>query len=121
VRPALTSTPLHALTTLNDLTWAEAARVLAERSMKAGADLDARLTYAFRRVLARAPTAADLSAIRRAFERQRAIYQADPPAAADLVKVGSAPRDEQLDATEHAAMTAVCLALFNLDEALTRE
>ena len=30
VRNAITSTPLHALTTLNDPTWVEAARVLAE-------------------------------------------------------------------------------------------
>ena len=35
VRSATTSTPLHALTTLNDPTWVEAARALAERSMKA--------------------------------------------------------------------------------------
>ena len=35
VRSGTTSTPLHALTTLNDPTWVEAARALAERSMKA--------------------------------------------------------------------------------------
>ena len=35
VRSAITSTPLHALTTLNDPTWVEAARTLAQRSMRA--------------------------------------------------------------------------------------
>ena len=30
-------------------------------------------------------------------------------------------RDERLDAVEHAAWAAVCLAIFNLDEALTKE
>jgi hypothetical protein len=38
-----------------------------------------------------------------------------------LIKVGSAPVAEKLPAAEYAAMSAVCLALFNLDEALTRE
>ena len=32
VRSSNTSTPLHALTTLNDPTWVEAARVLAQKS-----------------------------------------------------------------------------------------
>ena len=48
VRSSTTSTPLHALTTLNDPTWVEAARALAERSMKASNNLDDRLTKAFR-------------------------------------------------------------------------
>ncbi len=56
VRSTTTSTPLHALTTLNDPTWVEAARLLARHSMKASHDLDGRLTYAFRRVICRKPT-----------------------------------------------------------------
>ena len=121
VRVSTTSTPLHALTTLNDPTWAEAARVLAARSMEAGADPDARLTFAFRRVLGRKPTATEIPVLRRAFEKQRVFFQADAKAAAQVVAVGTAPRTPQLAATDHAALTAVCLAIFNLDEALTRE
>jgi hypothetical protein len=121
VRPGLTSTPLHALTTLNDPTWNEAARVLAERSLKASPERDAQITAAFRRVLARVPSPADLAALRHAFERQLAFYSADEKAAADFLSVGAAPRDKTLNAPEHAALSAVCLALFNLDEALTRE
>jgi len=37
------------------------------------------------------------------------------------VSVGESPRDESLDAAEHAALGGVCLGIFNLDEALTRE
>ena len=121
VRVSTTSTPLHALTTLNDPTWAEAARVLAARSMEAGADADARLTFAFRRVLGRKPAANEIATLRRAFEKQRTFFQADAKAAAQVVAVGTAPRAPQLAATDHAALTAVCLAIFNLDEALTRE
>jgi len=121
VRQAATSTPLHALTTLNDPTWVEAARILAEQSIKSSGDVDARLTHAFRRVLSRPLTPRDLAALRRAYDKQLAIYKADPAAATAALAIGVARRDESLDAAEHAALSAVCLAIFNLDEALTRE
>jgi hypothetical protein len=121
VRASRTSTPLHALTTLNDPTWVEAARVLAERSMQAAGDLDARLTHAFRRVLGRGPTAADVDALERMHARQFAIYGTDIDAAKQLIAVGESPRDESLDPAAHAALASTCLAIFNLDEALTRE
>jgi len=121
VRASQTSTPLHALTTLNDPTWVEAARVLAERSMLAAGDLDGRLTHAFRRVLGRKPTASDLDALKRMHDRQAAIYGVDRDATKQLLAVGESPRDTALDPAAHAALTSVCLAIFNLDEALTRE
>jgi len=121
VRLTTTSTPLHALTTLNDPTWVEAARVLAEQSWKSAPDIDSRLRQAFRRVLCRTPSDADLARVRKAFDRQLALYQPDAEAAKALLSVGAAPRDESLPAAEHAALTATCLALLNLDEAMTRE
>ncbi len=121
VRASRTSTPLHALTTLNDPTWVEAARVLAELSLAAAGDLDGRLTHAFRQVMARRPSDYDLNALRTAFARQREFYAADPDAARQLLAVGVSGRDESCDPVEHAALTNVCLAILNLDEALTRE
>ncbi|MEY3203913.1 MAG: hypothetical protein RLZZ21_244 [Planctomycetota bacterium] len=121
VRASQTSTPLHALTTLNDPTWVEAARVLAEKSMKSGGDLDGRLTHAFRRVLGRTPTPYDLDALKRMHARQLEIYGTDMDAARQLLAVGESPRDKALDTAGHAALASVCLAIFNLDEALTRE
>jgi hypothetical protein len=121
VRASRTSTPLHALTTLNDPTWVEASRVLAEKSLVASANLDGRLTFAFRRVLGRKPTAYDLEALERMHGRQLAVYRADAEAARHFLGVGESPRNESLDVAEHAALTSVCLAIFNLDEALTRE
>jgi hypothetical protein len=121
VRSTPTSTPLHALTTLNDPTWVEASRVLAERCCKASSDVDSRLTRAFRQVLGRAPTQRDRAILTRAYEKQFVLYSADADAAKALLSVGEATRDESLNSAEHAAMTAVCLAILNLDEALTRE
>jgi len=121
VRVSTTSTPLHALTTLNDPTWVEAARLLAEQSYKSAGDLEGRLNAAFRRVVCRAPTPADLARLKRAYDRQAAIMARDPAQAEALLKVGAAPRDGAIPVAEHAPLTAVCLAILNLDEALTRE
>ncbi len=121
VRLAVTSTPLHALTTLNDLTWSESARVLAEQALLTSPERPAQLAFATRRILARAPSPADLAALTKLFDRQLAHYAADLPAAAAFIAVGGAPRNASLPPAEHAAMAATCLALFNLDEALTRQ
>jgi hypothetical protein len=47
------------------------------------------------------------------------LYQSST--AKQLVSMGESTRDESLDLAEHAALSSVCLGMFNLDEALTRE
>lgn len=121
VRQSLTSTPLHALTTLNDPTWVEAARVLAEKSLKLNTDPSVAMTIAFKRVLAREPTSDEKVVLQRAMEKQLKHFQQNANAAQEILAVGSAPRDTSLNADQHAALTAVCLAIMNLDEALTRQ
>ena len=121
VRLATTSTPLHALTTLNDPTWLEAARMLARQCMKSHSGIDNRLTYAFRRVVCRVPGNTDMKYLRQAYNKQAKIYGRDEEAAKALLSIGAASRDESLNASEHAALTAVCLGILNLDEALMRE
>ncbi len=122
VRLPITNTPLQALTTLNDVTWVEAGRALAERVMKeSGSNPNARLAEAFRRVCARRPTPEELRVLRRSLDRALAVFRAAPAAASDYLKAGESPRDTALDPIEHAAYASVCLAIFNLDEALTRE
>ena len=120
VRSSLTSTPLHALTTLNDITWVEASRVLAEHSMQQNPDRNEQITWAFRKILARVPTEKDLAMLQRAYDKQLSIFSSDPAGAAAFVAVGAAPKSS-LPAVEHASLSAVCLLLFNLDESLTRQ
>src|SRR5439155_18835323 len=122
VRLSVTSTPLHSLTTLNDVTWVEAGRALAEHVIKeAGSDPDARLAEAFRRICARRPDKAELAVLRRSFDRALNAFRADPKSAEAYLKAGESPRDGSLDPVQHAAYATVCLAIYNLDEALTRE
>ena len=87
VRSGTTSTPLHALTTLNDPTWVEAARALAERSMKASQRVDDRLSHAFRLVMCRTPTEFDLEVLRHSGPRARAISPATADAGRPSVRM----------------------------------
>jgi cytochrome c553 len=121
VRTAITSSPLHALTMLNDPTWVEAARVLAQRVTKEQPTDEARLARAFALVLGRAPAGAEPALLAKMLANQRAVYAADAKAADALLAVGESPRDAAIPAAEHAALTATCLALYNLDAAVTRD
>ena len=121
VRTAVTSSPLHALTMLNDPTWVEAARVLAQRVTKEQATDEARLARAFALVLGRAPAGAEPALLAKMLAHQRAVYAADAKAADALLAIGESQRDAAIPTTEHAALTATCLALYNLDAAVTRD
>jgi len=121
VRVPTTNSPLHALTTLNDPTFVEAARALAGRAMRGSADAGARLEDAFRRVVGRVPAPRERERLLALLGRQRAHLARDPVLAERALAVGESPRDPSLDPVEHAAMSAACLAILNLDEALSRE
>lgn len=121
VRASTTSTPLHALTTLNDPTWAEAARVLAEHALHTAPKTEDAIAFAFKRVLARAPRTSELERLKQSFDKQYEIYRQSAEEAEKLVSVGAAPRDTNLEVATHAALSAVCLVILNLDEALCRQ
>ena len=121
VKTSNTNTSLHALTTLNDPTWNEAARVLAAKTLSSAATTPDRLTFAYRRLLSREPKADERAILAKMLEQQLARFKADPAAAKKFLTVGAAPQEPKLDAVEHAAWASIMLAVFNLDEALTRE
>jgi hypothetical protein len=121
VKSTTTNTPLHALVTLNETTFVESARALAQLALEKGGATDAeRLYFAFRWVTARKPTDAETKVLVGALEKQRTLFAADKPSALKLLKVGESPRNEKLDAVEHAALASVCLMMLNLDEALNK-
>jgi hypothetical protein len=121
VRTAVTSSPLHALTMLNDPTWIEAARALAQRVTKEQPTDEARLARAFALVLGRMPAGLEPALLTKMLAHQRAIYAADTKAAEALLALGESKRDATIPAAEHAALTATCLGLYNLDAAVTRD
>jgi hypothetical protein len=120
VRRARTNTPLQALVLLNDPTYVEASRKLAERLIREAGTLDDRLTLAFRLVLARRPTAREMEVLRQVHRDALARFRADAKAATEFLSVGESPRDPKLDPAELAAWSAVAGVVLNLDEAVTR-
>lgn len=122
VREARTNTPLQALNLLNDVTFIEAARVMAQRVLReAGPSPEARLERAFRLAALRRPSTRELAVLRAGLERHRATFAHDRAAAAKLVQAGEAPRPHDVDIDELAAYTAVCNLILNLDEVITKE
>jgi hypothetical protein len=121
VRRARTNTPLQALILLNDPTYVEASRKLAERMLtEGGPTADERITFAFRLATARKPSARELAVLRKILNRQMAIYEQDHDAAKKLLSVGESPRDEKLDIAELAAWTTLASVILNLDETVTK-
>jgi mono/diheme cytochrome c family protein len=116
-----TNTPLQALAALNDPTLLEAARAFGQRILaEGGADDAARVDYAFRRCLGRAPTASEHRRLLEFVKAQERGFRKDPKAAAALVQVGSAPRPDDLKDAPLAAWMTLANVLFNLDETLTK-
>jgi len=122
VRRQRTNTPLMALVLLNDPTFVEASRALAERVMVEGASTrEDRLARIFELLLSRPPNSAETKVLTGLYDRQLAVYSADAEAAAALLAVGESPRNESLDLAEHAAWTCVASMVLNLDEAMSKE
>ncbi|WP_169974450.1 PSD1 and planctomycete cytochrome C domain-containing protein [Tautonia rosea] len=119
-RPS-SNTPIGALTLLNDPSFVEAARVLATRVLLEhdGSDRD-RMVSAWRSTLTRDPSDAELEALQRLLEASRIRYESDPTAASAVCSTGLAQVPEALDRVEVAAWTAICRALLNLHETITR-
>ncbi|MEW4531415.1 PSD1 and planctomycete cytochrome C domain-containing protein [Maioricimonas sp. JC845] len=122
VKQARTNTPLHALTLMNDITYVEASRKMAERVIREGGETDAdRLAYAFRLATSRRPSDDEEAALVRLYETMQERYRGNAAAAEELLAVGESPRAEEIDTVELAAMTAVMNVVLNLDEVITRE
>lgn len=121
VRRSRTNTPLQALVLMNDPTYVESSRKIAERLMtQGGARIEDRITLAFRLATGRSPTARETGILTANYHKQLAIYQADPAAAEKLLKTGESPRNLALDRAELAAWTMVANTILNLDETITK-
>ena len=122
VKVARTNTPLHALVTLNDVTFVEAARTLAQRVLLGPATDDAsRLSEAFRRSTSRAPKPTELAILTIRLQGLRAAFAKDEAAARKLIAVGESKASDKIPPAELAAFTSLATLLLNLDETISKE
>lgn len=120
VRGDQTTTPLQALTLMNNITFVEAARQLAGRLLERDADSPReRITRAFRMVTSRRPREDEIAVLIDDLNFYRNQFQANLDEAKRLLSVGESPNQWDRDPAELAAYTLVANTLLNLDEAIT--
>ncbi len=122
VKRSRTNTPAQALNLMNDPTYVEAARFIAQRMLReGGSSTDERLIFAHRLVLAREPDEARLAVLRRALARALKDFTGDSAAAAAFIRFGDTPSDAGFPPAELAAYTALAGTLLCMDETVTKQ
>ena len=122
VRETRTNTPLQALNLMNDVTFVEASRKMAERMMIEGGSTPAeRVAYGYRLATAREPDAARSEVLVNAYQHHLDNYETNRKAALGLVTQGESKRNEELDLPELASYTTVASLILNLDETITKQ
>ena len=117
----ISNTPLQALVLLNDPSYVEAARFLAEQVMHlSSSQFEPRMDWVFRRCLSRPIRDEEVARLERLLRDQLERYRQDPAAAAELTAIGQKPVPVDTDRVELAAWTAAIRVVLNLSELTTR-
>jgi mono/diheme cytochrome c family protein len=120
-RRTITNTPLQALLLMNDPTYLEAARSLAQRDLKeAPATEQGRVSFAFRLVTERDPSSKESDVLAKLYEKERTHYETHKDAAEKLITIGESKPDAHFEPAELAAWTMVASTILNMDEAVTK-
>jgi hypothetical protein len=121
VRKDRTTTPLQALTMMNNRTFVEAARFLAERMMAKGKlNSSEKIAWAFRQVTSRFPTSQELEILTKDVMAYRRDFAGQDEVARKLLSIGEKQYNKKLNVGELAALTLIANTILNLDEAITK-
>ena len=117
-----TNTPLQALVLLNEVTFVEASRALAERMIREGGNsVKSRLVTGYRLACGRRPDSETLAVLGKGLEQRLAGYRSDPESAQALIAHGASVPDPTIDPSELAAYSVTASVLLNLDRVITRD
>jgi len=120
VRRERTNTPIQALVTLDDPQFVEAARRLAQSTMKECGDPSAVIAKMAERVLLRPLSPAETTVLTGTETEIEKEFAADPEGAKAFLAVGESKADPNLPAPRLAALALVANQLLNLDETLNK-
>ncbi|MBT6158079.1 MAG: DUF1553 domain-containing protein [Planctomycetaceae bacterium] len=122
VRTDQTTTPLQALTLMNNVAFVEAARMLAARMMKQEGSLSprSRVAWGFRLVTSREPNAGELDLLLSDLAAYQQEFRRQPKSAGTLLAVGEMAFDPTLNTIDLAAYALVANTILNLDESITQ-
>ncbi|MBM84326.1 MAG: hypothetical protein CMJ78_27540 [Planctomycetaceae bacterium] len=116
VRRERTNTPLQALVLMNDTQYVEAARHLAQLTIKAAKKPKARAQWMFQRALGRPAIETDTSDMLELRDALHAVFSKNSEAAQKLIETGDSKPDKNLNPAELAAWTMVANTLLNRDD-----
>jgi hypothetical protein len=122
VRDTRTNTPLQSLNLMNDVTYVEAARLLAQRMLREGGSTPrARIAWAFLAAASRRPSERELQVLLRNLSWQMDYFGHNPREATRLLSIGEKRNEAKLDAVKLAAYSATASLILNLDEVITKQ
>lgn len=116
-----TNTPLQALILLNDPTYVEAARMLAQKvKSEQHKDTKELIGLAFRRLTGRKPNEKEMEVLIGLYAQEINHFKNDPNKANQVLSIGEYPLDTSWDPNELAALTIVNNTIMNHDESYMR-
>ncbi len=120
-RRAQTNTPLQSLILLNDPTYVEASRKLAERMiLLGGPEPFDRLAVGYQLGVAREPNPEEQKIVFELLLEVENRFRTSPQSAAHLLAVGESKSDESINRIELACWTIIASTIMNLDETVTK-
>ncbi|MEX2593771.1 MAG: PSD1 and planctomycete cytochrome C domain-containing protein [Anditalea sp.] len=115
-----TNTPLQALAMLNDPLVLEASRILAVGLTSRHDDPATAIQEAFKRIVCRSPAEQELNILEGYYLDELDKFSDHPEEMLQVVTVGEYPMEEETKTPELAAMMQVVVALYNLEETITK-
>lgn len=114
-----TNTPLQALAMLNDPLVLEGSRVLAEKLVEEFEDEKKAIAEAFVRILGRMPKAEEDDLLMGFYAEELERFENSPEIASNSLEIGESPAAKK-EEVRTAALMQVIVALYNLEEAITK-